>query len=234
MFLPLKTSDSFRHLFYAAVCPSIDDENVRALKPRLRAFPIGLGRISEHGLGLYAHACTLAFAPACKRTCGKAEVYRRLVSQVFFCVCVLLAFVLASLLPRPNASAQAWPQALFRAESSFLLQKSREPIGSLLFVYGAGDGNRTHATSLEGWSSTIELHPHLTYMVPRTGLEPVREKLPTDFKSVASAHSATPAISLRIFGQIMVGKTGFEPATPWSQAKYSTKLSYFPTVKSVP
>src|SRR5262249_55926751 len=25
---------------------------------------------------------------------------------------------------------------------------------------GAGDGNRTHVTSLEGWSSTIELHPH--------------------------------------------------------------------------
>ena len=27
-------------------------------------------------------------------------------------------------------------------------------------AYGAGDGNRTHATSLEGWDSTIELHPH--------------------------------------------------------------------------
>ena len=26
----------------------------------------------------------------------------------------------------------------------------------------------------------------------------------------------------------MVGKTGFEPATPWSQAKCSTKLSHFP------
>ena len=26
---------------------------------------------------------------------------------------------------------------------------------------GAGDGNRTHATSLEGWGSTIELHPHI-------------------------------------------------------------------------
>ncbi len=26
-------------------------------------------------------------------------------------------------------------------------------------LLGAGDGNRTHATSLEGWSSTIELHP---------------------------------------------------------------------------
>ena len=26
---------------------------------------------------------------------------------------------------------------------------------------GAGDGNRTHVTSLEGWNSTIELHPQL-------------------------------------------------------------------------
>ncbi len=26
----------------------------------------------------------------------------------------------------------------------------------------------------------------------------------------------------------MVGKTGFEPATPWSQTKCSAKLSYFP------
>ena len=26
--------------------------------------------------------------------------------------------------------------------------------------YGAGDGNRTHVSSLEGWCSTIELHPH--------------------------------------------------------------------------
>ena len=28
---------------------------------------------------------------------------------------------------------------------------------------GAGDGNRTHAASLEGWNSTIELHPHLSH-----------------------------------------------------------------------
>ena len=27
---------------------------------------------------------------------------------------------------------------------------------------GAGDGNRTHVTSLEGWSSTIELHPRIS------------------------------------------------------------------------
>ena len=28
---------------------------------------------------------------------------------------------------------------------------------------GAGDGNRTHAASLEGWNSTIELHPHTSH-----------------------------------------------------------------------
>ena len=30
-----------------------------------------------------------------------------------------------------------------------------------MFHRGAGDGNRTHTTSLEGWGSTIELHPHV-------------------------------------------------------------------------
>ena len=33
----------------------------------------------------------------------------------------------------------------------------------------AGDGNRTHVISLEGWSSTIELHPRT---VGVTGFEP--------------------------------------------------------------
>ncbi len=31
----------------------------------------------------------------------------------------------------------------------------------------------------------------------------------------------------------MVGKTGFEPATPWSQTMCSTKLSYFPIFKYI-
>ena len=30
-------------------------------------------------------------------------------------------------------------------------------------LFGAGDGNRTHAASLEGWNSTIELHPRINY-----------------------------------------------------------------------
>ena len=45
---------------------------------------------------------------------------------------------------------------------------------------GAGDGNRTRVTSLEGWSSTIELHPQTNElnnsvkikMVGMTGFEP--------------------------------------------------------------
>ena len=28
----------------------------------------------------------------------------------------------------------------------------------------AGDGNRTHVSSLEGWCSTIELHPHIAVL----------------------------------------------------------------------
>src|ERR1700730_17882090 len=31
---------------------------------------------------------------------------------------------------------------------------------------GAGDGNRTHIASLEGWSSTIELHPPVHSLAP--------------------------------------------------------------------
>jgi hypothetical protein len=36
--------------------------------------------------------------------------------------------------------------------------------------------------------------------------------------------------SIDLLNQIilMVGKTGFEPATPWSQTRCSTKLSHFP------
>ena len=30
-------------------------------------------------------------------------------------------------------------------------------------VFGAGDGNRTHTTSLEGWGSTTELHPQMCF-----------------------------------------------------------------------
>ena len=35
---------------------------------------------------------------------------------------------------------------------------------------GAGEGNRTPITSLEGWSSTIELHPHVGFWSGREEL----------------------------------------------------------------
>ena len=47
----------------------------------------------------------------------------------------------------------------------------------------AGDGNRTHVSSLEGWCSTIELHPHVDNILyehflkvmPRAGIEPATQ-----------------------------------------------------------
>ena len=47
--------------------------------------------------------------------------------------------------------------------------KKRNRINS--FFKRAGDGNRTHISSLEGWCSTTELHPHI-YIVPSSGIEP--------------------------------------------------------------
>ena len=43
------------------------------------------------------------------------------------------------------------------------IQLSYRRIRYALQNSGAGDGNRTHAASLEGWNSTIELHPHLSH-----------------------------------------------------------------------
>ena len=40
--------------------------------------------------------------------------------------------------------------------------KKRNRINS--FFKRAGDGNRTHVSSLEGWCSTIELHPHIAVL----------------------------------------------------------------------
>ena len=45
--------------------------------------------------------------------------------------------------------------------------KKRNRINS--FFKRAGDGNRTHVSSLEGWCSTTELHPRI---LPGSGIEP--------------------------------------------------------------
>ena len=65
---------------------------------------------------------------------------------------------------------------------------------SLISENGAGDGNRTHVISLEGWSSTIELHPQFKYMVEGGGFEPPKAE-PADLQSDPFGRSGTPPIS---------------------------------------
>ena len=58
-------------------------------------------------------------------------------------------------------------------------------------LIGAGEGNRTLATGLEGQGSTTELHPHvLALLVDGAGFEPAKAKL-TDLQSVPFGHSGT-------------------------------------------
>ena len=56
----------------------------------------------------------------------------------------------------------------------------------------AGDGNRTHVSSLEGWCSTIELHPHACgnkfTAVGVTGFEPAASWSQTRRSSQAEPH----------------------------------------------
>ena len=54
------------------------------------------------------------------------------------------------------------------------------------------------------------------HLVPETGVEPVRDKLPRDFKSRASANSATPAYPFPTFRVILKNvapRVGLEPTT---------------------
>ena len=64
----------------------------------------------------------------------------------------------------------------------------------------AGDGNRTHVSSLEGWCSTIELHPHACgnkfTAVGVTGFEPAASWSQTRRSSQAEPHPDISFISL--------------------------------------
>ncbi len=60
----------------------------------------------------------------------------------------------------------------------------------------AGDGNRTHVSSLEGWCSTIELHPHTCgnkfTAVGVTGFEPAASWSQTRRSSQTEPHPDVP------------------------------------------
>ena len=64
----------------------------------------------------------------------------------------------------------------------------------------AGDGNRTHVSSLEGWCSTIELHPHIQ-------LNAQRRNRTTDTRIFS------PLLYRLSYLGIMVAERGFEPLT---------------------
>ena len=67
-----------------------------------------------------------------------------------------------------------------------------------LQTHQAGDGNRTHVSSLEGWCSTIELHPHILLRTVEglwktigvTGFEPATSWSQTRRSSQAEPHPA--------------------------------------------
>ena len=76
-------------------------------------------------------------------------------------------------------------------------------------VRKAGDGNRTHVSSLEGWCSTIELHPHV---VGVTGFEPA-----TSWSQTRRSSQAEPHPDINIFIQIRIILTNSMPQ-PWLSA----------------
>ena len=87
--------------------------------------------------------------------------------------------------------------------------------GSPYFYGKAGDGNRTHVSSLEGWCSTIELHPqrNMRGLGCQSGfLRP----------SVFNAQSRNRTSDTRIFSPLLyqlsylgikIAGAGFEPTT---------------------
>lgn len=66
-----------------------------------------------------------------------------------------------------------------------LLVRSQTLYPAELCAHKAGDGNRTHVSSLEGWCSTIELHPH---DIGVTGFEPATSWSQTRRSSQAEPH----------------------------------------------
>ena len=61
-----------------------------------------------------------------------------------------------------------------------------------IYIFGAGEGDRTLTAGLEGQNSTIELHPRiLNQLVEDGGFEPPKAML-TDLQSAPFGHSGNP------------------------------------------
>ena len=70
--------------------------------------------------------------------------------------------------------------ALAVRASSTPFSREEKPTRPLILLIGsdvgAGDGNRTHVTSLEGWNFTIKLHPRQSDPRDRSGTRRIRTR----------------------------------------------------------
>ena len=106
-----------------------------------------------------------------------------------------------------------------------------------LKAYGfkkAGDGNRTHVSSLEGWCSTIELHPRINCSFRFILYQNRSQSLMALRKRVMGIEPTYPAWKAGVlplnYTRISIGVTGFEPATSWSQTRRSSQAEPHPVV----
>ena len=85
-----------------------------------------------------------------------------------------------------STSPGGFEPSTYGLEGRCSIQLSYGLITSKLFALKkAGDGNRTHVSSLEGWCSTIELHPQ---GIGVTGFEPATSWSQTRRSSQAEPH----------------------------------------------
>ncbi len=72
-------------------------------------------------------------------------------------------------------------------------------------LHKAGDGNRTHVSSLEGWCSTIELHPRVIFeLIGVTGFEPATPCSQSRCSSQAEPHPVLQLNSLSRNAKIII------------------------------
>ena len=111
-----------------------------------------------------------------------------------------------------------------------------------MYIIKAGDGNRTHVSSLEGWCSTIELHPQSAQNRNRTSdtriFSPLLYRLSYEAKKIMAVPTGFEPAIFCVTGRrdrplhhgTMVAGAGFEPTTSGLWAQRATGLLH-PAIK---
>ena len=108
-----------------------------------------------------------------------------------YTLCSGVSLVLPDSLERSQTGMRSLNALAVRASSTPILREGKHTTPLILLggsENGAGDGNRTHVASLEGWSSTIELHPHKHHGI---GSRPVVNELVWDWRTWLAFWGAT-------------------------------------------